>query len=118
MGSEIQRTTTQICDSGLSYTLRVCDDCDKVFRKISYEQGFLSCMAFRVYEVVRVLVCRVVTLVCLRPVVSFSQGVNELTTRQTSHANDVVNDKSNGIEKTLFAGYRNKQAKNNRLVYS
>ena len=78
MSSEIQRTSTQICDSGMSYTLRVCDDCDKVFRKISYEQGF--CMAFRVYEVVRVLVCRVVILVCLRPVVSFSQGVNELTT--------------------------------------
>ena len=45
-------------------------------------------MAFSVYEVVRVLVCRVVTLVCLRPVVSFSEGVNKLTTRQTSHAND------------------------------
>ena len=116
MGSEIQRTTTQICDSGLSYTLRVCDDCDQVFRKISYEQGFLSCMAFRVYEVVRVLVFRVVTLVCLRPVVSFSQGVNELTTRQTSHANDFVNDKSNAKEKPLLAGYRNKQAENNRLV--
>ena len=111
MGSEIQRTTTQICDSGLSYTLRVCDDCDQVFRKISYEQGFLSCMALSVYEVVRVLGFRVVTLV-----VSFSQGVNKLTTRQTSHANDFVNDKSNAKEKPLLAGYRNKQAENNRLV--
>ena len=67
-------------------------------------------MVFSVYEVVRVLVFRLVTLVCLRPVVSFSQGVNKLTTRQTSHANDFVNDKSNAKEKPLLAGYRNKQA--------
>ena len=68
-------------------------------------------MALSVYEVVRVLGFRVVTLV-----VSFSQGVNKLTTRQTSHANDFVNDKSNAKEKPLLAGYRNKQAENNRLV--
>ena len=62
-------------------------------------------MAFSVYEVVRVHVCRVVSLVCLRPVVSFSQGVNKLTTWQTSHVSDFVNDKSHAREKPLLAGY-------------
>ena len=48
----------------------------------------LSCMAFSVYEVVRVTnACRKVGLfMFLRPV-----GINKVTRRQASHANDFVN---------------------------
>ena len=42
------------------------------------------------------LVCRVV---------GFSQGVNEPTKRETTHANDFVNAKSHAREKPLLAGY-------------
>ena len=65
----------------------------------------LSCMAFSVYEVVRVTnACRKVGLfMFLRP-----GGINKVTTRQTSHANDFVdkNTKSHAREKPLLAGYR------------
>ena len=60
------------------------------------EQSFLSCMAFSVYEVVRGDFS-VAYLVC-------SRGVNKLTTRQKSHANDFVNGKSHAREKPLLSG--------------
>ena len=62
-------------------------------------------MAFSVYEVIRVSdACRKVGLFY----VSLAWGVNKVTTRQTSHANDFVNKnaKSHAREKPLLAGYR------------
>ena len=55
--------------------------CAKVLR-------LLSCMTFIVYEAT----------------FPEKQGVNKLTTRQTSHANDYVHAKSHAREKPLLAG--------------
>ena len=52
---------------------------------LTCEQRFLSWMAFRAYEVCRVVVLSV--------------------TRQTSHASDFVSAESHASEKPLFAGY-------------
>ena len=61
------------------------------------EQRFLSGMAFSVYEVVPVA-CQSRIWFCLSP--------TSATTRQTSYANDFVNDaKSQAGEKHLLAGY-------------
>ena len=79
---------------------------DSVRRVIDQILGsyLLSCMAFSVYEVVRVTnACRKVGLFTfLRPA-----GVNKVTTRQTSHANKFVNKnaKSHARVKPLLAGY-------------
>ena len=57
--------------------------------KYPAKRGFSPCMAFSVYEVVRVA----------------SQLRNsEQTTRQTKDANDLVNVKSHAREKSLFIG--------------
>ena len=80
---------------------------DSVRRVIDQILGsyLLSCMAFSVYEVIRVSnACRKVGLFMFLRL----GGVNKVTTRQTSHANDFVNKnaKSHGREKPLLAGYR------------
>ena len=57
---------------------------------IPWEQRYLSCMSFIVYEVdhVACIVCRLVALL-----------------RQTCHANDFVNSKSHSGQKPLLTGY-------------
>ena len=57
-------------------------------------------MAFRVNEVVRVA-CQSHSWFVLYTL----GGINKLTTRQTSHTNDLENAKSHAREKSLLAGY-------------
>ena len=72
------------------------------------EQRLLSCMAFSVYEVVRVA-CLSLSWSVYAPwetlnVERFSRGVNKPITWQTSHAHDFVNaKKKHATEKPLLA---------------
>ena len=78
---------------------------DSVLRVIDQILGsyLLSCMAFSVLIRSRSRDLSVARVVYFR----FAWGVNKVTTRQTSHANDFVNKntKSHAREKLLFTGY-------------
>ena len=54
-----------------------------------------------------------ITLVCLRPVASFSQGVNKTNQATDKPRERLRKRQSHAREKPLLAGYRNKQSKNN-----
>ena len=69
-------------------------------KNVPYKQRFLSGMALSVNKVIRVA-CQSHSWFVLCTL----GGVNKLTTRQTSHANDFVNAKSHAREKPLLAGY-------------
>ena len=78
---------------------------DSVLRVIDQILGsyLLFCMAFSVLIRSRSRDLSVARVVYFR----FAWGVNKVTTRQTSHANDFVNKKtkSHAREKLLFTGY-------------
>ena len=69
---------------------------------IPWEQRYLSCMAFIVYEVAHLacIVCRLVALL-----------------RQTCHANDFVNSKCHAGQKPLLTGYPPMKASFVKLKY-
>ena len=69
-------------------------------KNVPCKQRFLSGMAFRVNEVIRVA-CQSHSWFVLYTL----GGVNKLTTRQTSHTNDFVNAKSHARKKSLLARY-------------
>ena len=97
--------STLLAESLRSFDLSRKIEGDSVLRVIDQILGsyLLSCMTFSVLIRSRSHDLSVAKLVYLR----FSWGVNKVTTRQTSHANDFVNKntKSHAREKLLFTGY-------------
>ena len=97
--------STLLAESLRSFDLSRKIEGDSVRRVFDQILGsyLLSCMAFSVLIRSRLHDLSVTKLVYLR----FSWGVNKVTTRQTSHANDFVNKntKSHAREKLLLAGY-------------
>ena len=96
---------TLLAESLRSFDLSRKIEGDSVLRVIDQILGsyLLFCMTFSVLIRSRSHDLSVAKLVYLR----FSWGVNKVTTRQTSHANDFVNKntKSHAREKLLFTGY-------------
>ena len=96
---------TLLAESLRSFDLSRKIEGDSVRRVIDQILGsyLLSCMAFSVLIRSRSRDLSVARVVYFR----FAWGVNKVTTRQTSHANDFVNKntKSHAREKLLLAGY-------------